>query len=59
VDAALVWLEFFLRVMIVLFAGTKLVRYGDVIAAKAGLEGLGWGGCRDRALALSAKKYGG
>jgi hypothetical protein len=55
VDAAFVWLKFFLRVLIVLFAGTKLARYGDVIAAKTGLEGVGWVGCRDRAKALSAR----
>jgi len=33
----LVWLKFVVCVVIVLFAGTKLARYGDVIAEKTGL----------------------
>jgi len=33
----LVWLKFLLCVVIILFAGTKLARYGDVIAEKTGL----------------------
>jgi len=33
----LVWFKFLLCVVIILFAGTKLARYGDVIAEKTGL----------------------
>jgi len=33
----LVWLKFLLCVAIILFAGTKLARYGDAIAEKTGL----------------------
>mgnify|MGYP001037529395 CR=1 FL=1 len=33
----LVWLKFFLCLAVILFAGTKLARYGDVIAEKTGL----------------------
>jgi len=33
----LVWLKFLLCVVIILFAGTKLARYGDAIAEKTGL----------------------
>jgi len=33
----LVWLEFLICVAIILFAGTKLARYGDAIAEKTGL----------------------
>ena len=35
--SALAWLKFLLCVGIILFAGTKLVRYGDAIAEKTGL----------------------
>lgn len=35
--SSLVWLKFLLCVVIILFAGTKLARYGDVIAEKTGL----------------------
>ena len=33
----LIWLKFFANFAIILFAGTKLARYGDVIAEKTGL----------------------
>ena len=33
----MVWFKFFLSVAIILFAGTKLARYGDAIAEKTGL----------------------
>ena len=33
----MVWLKFLLCVVIILFAGTKLARYGDAIAEKTGL----------------------
>ena len=33
----MVWLKFLLCLVIILFAGTKLARYGDVIAEKTGL----------------------
>ena len=33
----MVWFEFILCLVIILFAGTKLARYGDVIAEKTGL----------------------
>lgn len=33
----MVWLEFVLCLLIILFAGTKLARYGDTIAEKTGL----------------------
>ena len=36
----LVWLKFLVCVGIILFAGTKLARYGDAIAEKTGLGGL-------------------
>ncbi len=37
---ALVWLKFTACVVIILFAGTRLARYGDAIAEKTGLGGL-------------------
>jgi len=37
---SLVWLKFFLCLVIILVAGTKLARYGDVIAEKTGLGGI-------------------
>jgi len=36
----LIWFKFLLCLVIILFAGTKLARYGDVIAEKTGLGGL-------------------
>jgi len=36
----LVWLKFLLCLVIILFAGTKLARYGDAIAKKTGLGGI-------------------
>ncbi|MFH0768916.1 MAG: sodium:calcium antiporter [Chloroflexota bacterium] len=36
----LVWLKFLLCLIVIFFAGTKLARYGDVIAEKTGLGGL-------------------
>ena len=33
----MVWLKFILCVVIILFSGTKLARYGDAIAEKTGL----------------------
>ena len=36
----MVWLKFLLCFVIILFAGTKLARYGDVIAEKTGLGGI-------------------
>jgi len=36
----LVWLKFLLCLVIILFAGTRLARYGDVIAEKTGLGGV-------------------
>lgn len=33
----MVWIEFLLGIVIILFAGTKLARYGDAIAEKTGL----------------------
>ena len=36
----MVWLKFLLCLGIILFAGTKLARYGDVIAEKTGLGGI-------------------
>jgi len=36
----LVWLKFLLCLVIIFFAGTKLARYGDVIAKKTGLGGV-------------------
>jgi hypothetical protein len=42
VNNASIWLEYFLRLLIVLFVITKLARYGYVIAAKTRLEGVGW-----------------
>ena len=35
-----VWLKFFICVLLVLFFGARLSRYGDVIAEKTGLSGL-------------------
>ena len=32
----MVWLEFLLCLVVILFAGTKLARYGDTIAQKTG-----------------------
>jgi len=36
----LVWIEFLLCLVIILFAGTRLARYGDIIAKKTGLGGI-------------------
>ncbi len=36
----MVWLNFLLCLVIILVAGTKLARYGDVIAEKTGLGGI-------------------
>jgi len=36
----LVWLKFLACLVIILFAGTKLARYGDAIAEKTGLGGI-------------------
>ncbi len=36
----MVWLKFLLCLVIILFAGAKLARYGDVIAEKTGLGGI-------------------
>jgi cation:H+ antiporter len=36
----LVWLKFLFCLAVILFAGTKLARYGDAIAHKTGLSGL-------------------
>ena len=36
----MVWLKFLACLVIILFAGTKLARYGDVIAEKTGLGGI-------------------
>jgi cation:H+ antiporter len=36
----LVWLKFLFCLVVILFAGTKLARYGDTIAKKTGLSGL-------------------
>ena len=36
----MVWLKFLLCLVIILFAGTKLARYGDAIAYKTGLGGI-------------------
>ncbi len=36
----MVWFKFLLSVVIILFAGTKLARYGDAIAEKTGLGGM-------------------
>ena len=36
----MVWLKFLLCFVIILVAGTKLARYGDVIAEKTGLGGI-------------------
>jgi len=40
VDTFFVWLKFCLCVLIILVAGRKVARYGDVIATKTGLGGL-------------------
>ena len=37
---AIVWIKFAVCVLLVLFFGTKLSRYGDVIAEKTGLSGI-------------------
>jgi cation:H+ antiporter len=49
----LVWLKFLACLVIILFAGTKLARYGDAIAEKTGLGGL-WVGMMFLALITSA-----
>ncbi len=49
----LVWLKFIACLVIILFAGTKLARYGDAIAEKTGLGGL-WVGMMFLALITSA-----
>ena len=36
----MVWLKFLFCLVVILFAGTKLARYGDAIAHKTGLSGL-------------------
>ncbi len=36
----MVWLKFLFCLIVILFAGTKLARYGDAIAQKTGLSGL-------------------
>jgi len=36
----IVWLKFFVCVILILFAGKRVARYGDVIAEKTGLGGL-------------------
>ncbi len=36
----MVWLKFLLSLVIILFSGTKLARYGDAIAKKTGLGGV-------------------
>ena len=36
-DLALIWFEFAICLAVILFAGTKLAQYGDVIAEKTGL----------------------
>lgn len=36
----MVWLKFLFCLVVILFAGTKLARYGDIIAQKTGLGGL-------------------
>ena len=36
----MVWLKFLVSLVIILFAGTKLARYGDIIAKKTGLGGV-------------------
>ena len=36
----MVWLKFLFCLVVILFAGTKLARYGDTIAKKTGLSGL-------------------
>jgi cation:H+ antiporter len=36
----LVWIKFLFCLVVILFAGTKLARYGDAIAQKTGLSGL-------------------
>ncbi len=36
----MIWLKFLLCLVIILFAGTKLARYGDIIAKKTGLGGI-------------------
>lgn len=35
----IVWLEFFLCLVLIGYAGTQLARYGDIIADKTGLGG--------------------
>jgi cation:H+ antiporter len=36
---AAVWLAFFISLLVILFTGTKLSRYGDIIAVRTGLGG--------------------
>ena len=36
----LVWVKFLICVVLILFFGTKLARYGDIIAEKTGLSGV-------------------
>jgi len=48
----LVWLKFLVCLLVILFAGTKLARYGDVIAEKTGLGRL-WVGMMLLALITS------
>ena len=49
----LVWLKFLACLIIILFAGTKLARYGDAIAQKTGLGGI-WVGLVFLAFVTSA-----
>jgi len=37
---ALIWLKFLFCLGVILFAGTRLARYGDAIAKKTGLGGI-------------------
>ena len=39
-DTALIWIEFFLCLVIILIAGKKVAGYGDIIAARTGIGGL-------------------
>ena len=36
----LIWIEFSLCVLLILFFGSRLSRYGDIVAEKTGLSGL-------------------
>ena len=38
-SSLIVWLEFFLCLVLIGYAGTQLARYGDIIADKTGLGG--------------------